>query len=124
MRPSIGFATIALLEAAGRRVVVPLDQTCCGQPALNSGDCDGARRVAQRTLALLEPFDAAIVPSGSCAATISHHYPDLFRDDPAWHACARAVAGRTYELLGYLVDIRGWSPEQGQGSNQGHTQLG
>jgi L-lactate dehydrogenase complex protein LldE len=112
MRPSIGFAAIALLEMAGCRVEVPLDQTCCGQPALNSGDREGARRVAQRTIALLEPFDHVVVPSGSCAATIRVHYRELFHDDQAWLARAEAVAGRTYELLSYLVDMRGWLPER------------
>ena len=90
MRPSIGFAAIALLEMAGCRVEVPLDQTCCGQPALNSGDREGARRVAQRTIALLEPFDHVVVPSGSCAATIRVHYRELFHDDQAWLARAEA----------------------------------
>ena len=113
MRPSIGFAAIALLEAAGCRVEVPLDQTCCGQPALNSGDREGAHAASPNgTIALLEPFEHVAVPSGSCAATIRVHYGELFDDDPAWHARADAVAGRTYELLSYLVDMRGWLPER------------
>ena len=66
MRPSIGFAAIALLEAAGCRVEVPLDQTCCGQPALNSGDREGAHAASPNcTIALLEPFEHVAVPSGS-----------------------------------------------------------
>jgi len=112
MRPSIGFAAITLLEAAGCRVEAPLDQTCCGQPALNAGDRDGAAQVARRTIALLEPFDAVVVPSGSCAATIKIHYPELFHDDPAWKARAEALGARTYELLSFLADQRGWLPDQ------------
>jgi L-lactate dehydrogenase complex protein LldE len=112
MRPSVGFATIALLEAAGCRVEVPLDQTCCGQPALNAGDQFGAAQLARRTIALLEPFDAVVVPSGSCAATIKVHYPELFDDDPAWKARSEALGARTYELLSYLTDVRGWLPRQ------------
>ena len=112
MRPAIGFAAISLLEAAGCRVEVPLRQTCCAQPALNSGDLAGARQLAQRTIALLEPFEYAVVPSGSCAATIRVHYPELFQDDPTWRARAQALAVRTHELLSFLVDIRGWSPKQ------------
>ena len=106
--PSIGSAAIALPEAAGCRVEVQVDQTCCGQPALDSGDREGARPVA---IALLEPFDHVVVPFESCAAAIGAHYRELFNNDPAWHARAEAVAGCTYELLSYLVDIRGWLPE-------------
>jgi L-lactate dehydrogenase complex protein LldE len=112
MRPAIGFAAITLLEAARCRVEVPLQQTCCGQPALNSGDLAGTRQLAQRTIALLEPFQYVVVPSGSCAATIRIHYPDLFQDDPPWRARAQALAVRTHELLSFLVDIRAWSPKQ------------
>ncbi len=111
MRPGIGFAAIALLEAAGCRVDIPRRQTCCGQPALNSGDRDGAARVAQHTIALLEPYDHVVVPSGSCAATIRVHYPELFEPGTAWHDRAVSVANRTHELLSYLSDIRRWVPE-------------
>lgn len=112
IRPQIGFAAIALLEAAGCRVEVPPDQTCCGQPALNSGDRAGARQVARRVVVMLEPYDYVVVPSGSCAATIRVHYPELFDGDPPWQARATALAARTHELLGFLVDVRRWSPEQ------------
>jgi L-lactate dehydrogenase complex protein LldE len=109
MRPAVGFAALALLEAAGCVVEAPAAQTCCGQPALNAGDRSGGRRLAQRNIAMLEPYDAVVVPSGSCAATMRVHYPELFADDPRWLARARAVAGRTHELLSYL-DQRGWRP--------------
>jgi L-lactate dehydrogenase complex protein LldE len=112
MRPAIGFAAIALLEAAGCRVEVPLDQTCCGQPALNSGNLDGAASLARRVIALFETFDHVVAPSGSCAATIKVHFPELLRDDPAWRARAEALSARTYELLSYLADIRSWAPER------------
>jgi len=110
MRPSIGFAAIALLEAAGCRVEIPTSQTCCGQPALNSGDRDGAIRIAQHTIALLEEFDHVVIPSGSCAATIIVHYPELFAHGSLWHARAGKLAGRTFELLTYLAEIRRWAP--------------
>jgi L-lactate dehydrogenase complex protein LldE len=110
MRPSIGFAAISLLEAAGCRVEVPLEQTCCGQPALNTGDLAGTRELAQRTITLFEPYDYIVVPSGSCAATIRVHYPELFHEEPHWRARAEALAARTHELLSFLVDVRGWSP--------------
>src|ERR1700674_2998464 len=84
MRPAIGFAAITLLEAARCRVEVPLQQTCCGQPALNSGDLAGTRQLAACTIAWLEPFQYVVVPSGSCAATIRTNYPDLVKDDPPY----------------------------------------
>ncbi len=112
MRPQIGFAAIALLEAAGCRVDIPRAQTCCGQPALNSGDHIGAQRVAQHTIAMLEGYDHVVVPSGSCASTIRVHYPELFEAGSPWHARAVALAARTFELLSYLADIRHWTPER------------
>ncbi len=111
MRPSIGFAAVQLLEQAGCRVDVPMGQTCCGQPALNSGDQEGTRQIARRNIKMLEPFDHVVVPSGSCAATIKVHYPELFAHDPAWLKRAQNLAARTHELLSYLTDIRGWAPE-------------
>jgi L-lactate dehydrogenase complex protein LldE len=111
IRPSVGFAALKLLELAGCRVEVPWQQTCCGQPALNSGDHRGARCLAQATIALLEGYDFVVVPSGSCAATIRVHYPELFSNDAAWLARANALSARTHELLSFLVDVRGWSAE-------------
>jgi L-lactate dehydrogenase complex protein LldE len=111
MRPSIGFAAVSLLENAGCRVEIPRNQTCCGQPALNSGDHQGAAAVAQQTIALLEPYDAIVAPSGSCAGTIRAHYPELFPSGSDWHRRAVALAGKTFELLSFLADIRKWQPQ-------------
>jgi L-lactate dehydrogenase complex protein LldE len=111
MRPRIGFAAIRALEAAGCEVVVPRDQTCCGQPALNSGDRATAEKMARTTIALLEPYDAVVIPSGSCAGTIIVHYPEILAEDPEWHARAEALAAKTHEILSYLDRVRGWRPE-------------
>ena len=111
MRPRIGFAAIRALEAAGCEVVVPRDQTCCGQPALNSGDRKTAEKMARTTIALLEPYEAVVVPSGSCAGTIITHYPEILAGDPEWHARAEALAAKTSEILSYLDRVRGWRPE-------------
>ena len=111
MRPRIGFATIRALEAAGCTVVVPQGQTCCGQPALNSGDRDHAVALARQTIAALEPYEAIVVPSGSCAGTIRCHYPELFLTDPAWLPRAQAVAAKTFEVMAYLDEVCGWKPE-------------
>jgi len=112
MRPRVGFAAVALLEAAGCVVEVPLAQTCCGQPALNAGDRAGTRAIAMQNIKLLAGYDHVVVPSGSCAATLIKDYPDLFEDDAAMRAKAVDLAGRTHELLSYLADMRGWMPTQ------------
>jgi L-lactate dehydrogenase complex protein LldE len=111
IRPQVGFAALRTLEAAGCTVVVPTGQTCCGQPALNSGARDEAAAIAKRTIALLEGHDAVVVPSGSCAATIRVHYPELFEHDPLWLPRAQAIAAKTYEIMAYLDEIRGWRPD-------------
>lgn len=111
MRPRIGFAAIDALEAAGCDVHVPRGQTCCGQPALNSGDRDDAAAIARRTIAELEAYPHVVVPSGSCAGTIRVHYPELFADDPEWLARAQALSARTWEILAFLDEVCGWRPE-------------
>lgn len=102
-RPSVAFASIQLLEQAGCIVDVPETQTCCGQPAYNSGDVADAAAILRQVVALFEPFDAVVVPSGSCAGMIRHHGPLILADDADWCARARALADRTYELTQYLV---------------------
>lgn len=111
MRPSIGFATLRALESAGCEVVVPPAQTCCGQPALNSGDRADAEAIARATIALLEPHDYVVIPSGSCAATVRVHYPEILEHDPLWGRRAAAVAAKTWEVLTFLNDVRGWQPQ-------------
>ncbi len=110
-RPSVGFAAARLIEQAGYRVVVPRAQTCCGQPAYNSGDRSSARRAARRAVALFEGFEHVVAPSGSCAAMFVRHFPDLVGDDADWAARARALAGKTYELVDFLTRVAGWRPE-------------
>ena len=105
MRPSVGFAAVKLLENAGCRVEVPETQTCCGQPAFNSGDRKDARDVARGGIAAFQGFDYVVVPSGSCAGMIHEHYPALFADEPETLARAQELAGRTHELVSFLVDV-------------------
>ncbi|MDP5307271.1 (Fe-S)-binding protein [Paracoccus spongiarum] len=111
IRPRIGFAAIQLLEEAGCIVEVPLAQTCCGQPAFNSGDDADAARLARQTIAAFEGFDHVVLPSGSCAATMVHGYPDLLAGDADWAARARDLAARTHEITSFLVDVMGFRPE-------------
>jgi L-lactate dehydrogenase complex protein LldE len=106
MRPSVGFAAIKLLEAAGCTVEVPR-QTCCGQPAHNSGDQRDTKAIAARNLEIFAGFDYVVAPSGSCAGMIREHYPALFAGDPILEAKARDLASRTHELVSFLTDIRG-----------------
>ncbi|MEO1192633.1 MAG: (Fe-S)-binding protein [Pseudomonadota bacterium] len=108
-RPSVGFAAVKLLRAAGCRVDVPAAQTCCGQPAYNSGDRKDTAAIARKVIAAFEGYDYVVVPSGSCGAMISHHYPTLFGDDPHWQARAEELAAKTHELVSFLVDTRGMS---------------
>lgn len=103
MRPDIAEAAEKLLKVGGCQVVVPRRQTCCGQPNFNGGDRAGARRLAKATIKALAGFEHVVVPSGSCAAMISRHYPELFEDDEPWLRRANDLAGRTFELTGYLV---------------------
>jgi L-lactate dehydrogenase complex protein LldE len=108
-RPTVGFAAVKLLEQAGCTVEVPRAQTCCGQPAYNSGDRADACAIASQVIAAFEPYDYVVAPSGSCAGMIRAHYPTLFDDDSALQKRAQALAARTYELVSFLVDVRGVS---------------
>jgi L-lactate dehydrogenase complex protein LldE len=106
-RPSVGFAAIRLLERAGCQVEVPRAQTCCGQPAYNSGDRDTARDLAAGIVEAFRGYDYIVAPSGSCAGMLKHHLPHLFDNDPNLRAQADAVASRVYELISFLTDVRG-----------------
>lgn len=106
MRPSVGFAAARLIEAAGCEVDVPL-QTCCGQPAYNSGDRADAREIALATMAAFRGYDYIVVPSGSCAAMLRVHYPRLFAGEGCAENDAKAFGERVYELTSFLTDVRG-----------------
>jgi L-lactate dehydrogenase complex protein LldE len=105
MRPSVAFAAVKLLEDAGCTVLVPAAQTCCGQPALNSGDSADARDIARGVIEAFEGFDYVVGPSGSCMGTLRQDYPALFPDEPAWRARAEDLSRRSFELLSFLVDV-------------------
>ncbi|UPY37313.1 (Fe-S)-binding protein [Sediminicoccus sp. KRV36] len=105
-RPSVGFSAIKLLEDAGCEVVVPLSQTCCGQPAFNSGDRASAQDIARQVIEAFLPYDYVVAPSGSCAGMIAHHYPSLFAEsDPEARGRAEALAAKTHELVSFLTDV-------------------
>ncbi|MBL4783960.1 MAG: (Fe-S)-binding protein [Cohaesibacteraceae bacterium] len=106
-RPSVGFSAVKLLEDAGCRVDVPVSQTCCGQPAYNSGDKADTRDIAKNTIKAFERFDYVVAPSGSCAGMLKKHYPELFKDDADWLKRANALAEKTHELISFLTDHLG-----------------
>lgn len=104
-RPGIVAAARRVLEHLGQTVDIPAGLTCCGQPAFNVGQWDEARRMARHTIQVLEQHPGPVVlPSGSCAAMLRVHYPELFADDPEWGPRARALAQRVYEFSEYLVE--------------------
>jgi L-lactate dehydrogenase complex protein LldE len=106
-RPNVGFASVKLLEDAGCTVEVPMTQTCCGQPAYNSGDRADARALAEQVIAAFESFDYVVAPSGSCAGMLRKHHPGLFEGDPAWEARAKDFSAKVHELVSFLADVRG-----------------
>lgn len=107
-RPEVGFAALRLLEDAGCRVYVPRAQTCCGQPGYNNGDYEGASAVARDVIRTFEQAEFVVVPSGSCAGMLIHHYPRLL--EGSWRERARALAERTWELTTFLSDVMGDAP--------------
>jgi L-lactate dehydrogenase complex protein LldE len=108
-RPSVGFAAVRLLEQAGCAVAVPAAQTCCGQPAYNSGDRKDTAAIARQVIAAFEGFDYIVAPSGSCAGMLKIHYPALFVGDAAWGQRAAAFGAKVHELVSFLADVRGMS---------------
>ncbi|MFV8817073.1 (Fe-S)-binding protein [Haliea sp. E17] len=103
LRPSVAFASIRLLERAGCIVDVPQEQTCCGQPAYNSGEADACLPLVKRTIELFEHAEYVVVPSGSCAGMICHHYPALLSGE--WRQRALDLAARTWELTSFLAEV-------------------
>lgn len=106
-RPNVGFSAIKLLEDAGCTVSVPDAQTCCGQPAYNSGDREDTKAIAAAMIAAFEGFDYVVAPSGSCGSMIKTHYPQLFAGDPNFGPRAEALSEKTFELVSFLTDVLG-----------------
>jgi L-lactate dehydrogenase complex protein LldE len=104
IRPTVGFAAVKLLEDAGCTVEVPT-QTCCGQPAYNSGDRATTRAIAEQVMTAFEPYDYVVAPSGSCAGMLKTHYPELFAGDAVWERRAARFCAKTHELISFLTDV-------------------
>ncbi|MES2149596.1 MAG: (Fe-S)-binding protein [Pseudomonadota bacterium] len=103
--PQAGIDSVRLLEREGVTVHYPQGQSCCGQPAYNSGNPEQARAVARAQLALIAEPWPVIVPSGSCAGMMRLHWPELFDADPVAGPLARALAERIFELGEYLLHV-------------------
>ena len=111
--PEVGEAVVEVLHALDIEVEFDTSQTCCGQPAFNSGFWNEARPVARRLLGQLDPSVPVVIPSGSCTAMIRNYYEELFADDPVNLARAGLLARNVYEFSEFLVERVGLS-EVGQ----------
>jgi L-lactate dehydrogenase complex protein LldE len=107
MRPSVGFAALELLERAGYDVVIPETQTCCGQPAYNSGDRKAAQALARKVIREFSRCDHVVAPSGSCSGMIRSHYPELLAEFPEDRAALDHIVARMRELTDFLVEVAG-----------------
>ena len=103
--PEVGEAMVAVLRRLGVELECPVDQTCCGQPAFNSGYREDARRAARHFIECFREAEQIVCPSGSCVSMVRHHYPLLFDEGDPWHARAVAVSRKTFEFTEYLVDV-------------------
>jgi L-lactate dehydrogenase complex protein LldE len=119
LRPEAVWATVEVLEGHGVEVVVPTQQTCCGQPLINSGGLEAAKHVASHFVARFREFDAVVAPSTSCVATVRHHYPELGVDD-----ADEPVAGRVHSLCEFLVDVLGVDQYEGSFPHRVGVHLG
>lgn len=113
-RPRIAIAASRLMEQGGCEVIAPPEQTCCGQPAWNAGHTSLARAVARRVIDAFADLDYVVAPSGSCAAMLRVHYPELFPAGDAYADKARALAEKTHELTAFLVDVLGMESTNAQ----------
>ncbi|HXU08805.1 MAG TPA: (Fe-S)-binding protein [Blastocatellia bacterium] len=105
--PEVGVSTVRLLRKLGVDVDFPEAQTCCGQPAFNSGYQSEARDLAKRFISIFETSEYVVAPSGSCTSMVRVFYPELLKDDGEWLKRAEALASRTYEFTQFVVNVLG-----------------
>jgi L-lactate dehydrogenase complex protein LldE len=103
--PNVGMAMADVLERIGYEIDFPEDQTCCGQPAFNTGYRDEARSVARHFLKVFRDAEHIVVPSGSCTSMIAHRYEELFAGEPEWLAEARRLGPRVWEFSQFLTEV-------------------
>jgi len=105
--PEVGMSMTGVLRRLGVEVDFPSEQTCCGQPAFNSGFTSEARELAKRFIEIFEESEYVVAPSGSCTSMVKVFYPELFKNDPEWHGRAEALASRTREFTEFVVNVMG-----------------
>jgi L-lactate dehydrogenase complex protein LldE len=103
--PQVGLSLVQVLRRLGCEVDFPAEQTCCGQPAFNSGYRSEARSLAERLINVFDSSEYIVAPSGSCTSMVKVFSPDLFKDDAALHARALHLASRVYEFTEFLVNV-------------------
>lgn len=104
--PEVGKDVIEILEDLGCDVDFPKSQTCCGQPAYNSGYHKETRTAAKHMIEAFKDAEYVVAPSGSCVMMV-HEYPSLFPDDEEWRERAKVLAGKTYEFTQFVVEVLG-----------------
>jgi L-lactate dehydrogenase complex protein LldE len=105
--PKVGMAMAGVLEGLGYQIDFPEDQTCCGQPAFNSGYRAEARTVARHFLKVFEKCEHIVVPSGSCTSMVAHHFADLFEKEPETLARVHDLEKRVWEFSTFLTQVAG-----------------
>jgi L-lactate dehydrogenase complex protein LldE len=105
--PETGMCAVNVLRRLGVEVQFLSEQTCCGQPAFNSGFTDEARALAKRFIEIFKDSEYVVAPSGSCTSMVRVFYPELLKDEPEWRARAESLASRTYEFTEFIVNVLG-----------------
>ncbi len=105
--PEVGTALVRLFENLKIPFNIPLDQTCCGQPAFNTGYRKEAVVAAKRFIEIFEDSQVIVCPSGSCVDMVKHQYPILFEEGSSWQKRALGISNKIFELTEYLVDVLG-----------------
>jgi L-lactate dehydrogenase complex protein LldE len=105
--PRVGLAMADVLERLGFDVEFPEAQTCCGQPAFNSGYWEESRQVARHFIDVFKDAECIVVPSGSCTSMITHHFADVFEHDPAKAQEAQQMKSRVWEFSRFLTEVAG-----------------
>jgi len=105
--PEVGMSMAAVLRRLGVEMDFPAAQTCCGQPAFNSGFSSEARDLARRFIGIFENSEYVVAPSGSCTSMVRVFYKELFNDEPDWQKRAESLSSRTYEFTEFVVNVLG-----------------
>ncbi|MBE1555965.1 (Fe-S)-binding protein [Sporosarcina limicola] len=103
---NVGKDTVEILERVGCEVDFPEQQTCCGQPAYNSGYLEESKKAMKQMMKAFKDSEYVVGPSGSCVGML-REYPKIFAGDPKWEEEANKLAAKTFEITQFLVDVMG-----------------